>query len=166
MEISRLKLIEYQKELKSLNERLPDIIRRKQAACAEGDLRENTEYDTASTEHNSVKIRIMQLETLINDSKIIEPDLGQYINLGSFVRVKPLGLEDEEEELVLRVDSEGDMLAEEPYNRVLSVKSPLGAAILNSVSGEYTIQAPMGELRYAVTKIPFDEIKAMYDLNI
>lgn len=166
MEISKLKLIEYQKELKELNERLPEIIKRKQDACAEGDLRENTEYETASTEHNSVKMRIMQLETLINDSKIIEPDLGQYINLGSFVKVKPLANGEEEEELILRVDNEGDMLADEPYNRVLSVKSPLGAAILNSVSGEYCIQAPVGKLRYAVTKIPFDEIRNMYGLDI
>ena len=165
MEISKLKLIEYQKELKELNERLPGIIKRKQDACAEGDLRENTEYETASTEHNSVKLRIMQLETLINDSKIIEPDLGQYINLGSFVKVKSLD-DEEEEELILRVDNEGDMLADEPYNRVLSVKSPLGAAVLNSVSGEYSIQAPVGKLRYTVTKIPFDEIRNMYGLDI
>ena len=165
MEISKLKLIEYQKELKELNERLPEIVKRKQDACAEGDLRENTEYETASAEHTSVKVRIMQLETLINDSKIIEPDLGQYINLGSFVRIKPLDAEDEEE-LILRVDNEGDMLADEPYNRILSVKSPLGAAVLNSVSGEYSIQAPIGKLRYAVTKIPFDEIRNMYGLNI
>lgn len=164
MEISKLKLIEYQKELKELNERLPGIVKRKQDACAEGDLRENTEYETASAEHNSVKLRIMQLETLINDSKIIEPDLGQYINLGSFVKVKLLN-DDDAEELILRVDNEGDMLAEEPYNRVLSVKSPLGAAILNSVSGEYSIQAPIGQLKYAVTKVPFDEIKEMYGLD-
>lgn len=165
MEISKLKLIEYQKELKELNERLPEIIKRKQDACAEGDLRENTEYETASTEHNSVKLRIMQLETLINDSKIIEPDLGQYINLGSFVKVKSLDNE-AEEELILRVDNEGDMLADEPYNRVLSIKSPLGAAILNSVSGEYSIHAPVGKLRYSVTKVPFDEIKNMYGLEL
>lgn len=164
-EISQLKLFEYKKELKELQESIPLLATKKAEARAEGDLKENAEYDFASAELSKAQLRAAQLFELIDNCKVIVPDKGLYITLGCFVRIKCLNKELLGEQ-ILRLDNEGNILAKEPYNRVLSVHSALGSAILNGVSGEYTIQTEAGEIRYQVDKVPLDEIKRIWDLDI
>lgn len=163
-EISQLKLIEYKKELRELQESIPVLAAKKAEARAEGDLRENAEYDFASAELSKAQLRAAQLFDLIDNCKVIVPDKGQYISLGCFVRIKCLN-RDTLDEQILRLDNEGNILAPEPYNRVLSIHSALGSAILNGVSGEYTIQTEVGEVKYHVDKVPFEEIQKMWDLD-
>lgn len=164
-EISQLKLYEYKKELKELQESIPILATKKAEARAEGDLKENAEYDFASAELSKAQLRVAQLLEMINNCKIIVPDKGLYITLGCFVRIKCLN-RDSFEEQILRLDNEGNILAKEPYNRVLSVRSALGSAILNGVSGEYSIQTEAGEVKYQVDKVPLEEIKKIWNLDI
>ena len=162
-EISRLKLEEYKKELQSLQESVPELVRKKQDARAEGDLRENTEYDIASTELTKTLMRITRLEEIMSDVKVIEPDHGQYITLGSFVEIFSEQCPDVGK-LILRLDNEGNILAEEEYNQVLSIHSTLGTAILNGTSGIYTVQTESGQIQWNVRKVPFEEIAKRFNL--
>lgn len=163
MEISRFKEIEYLEELGHLREQIPILMRRKQEARAEGDLSENTEYDVASSELNQAYLRQAALEELLANSKVTEIDDGPRIGVGSFIRVK--NITNNFKEMILRLDNEGLFIADKPQNCVLTTDSALGKAVLNGISGEYTIQAPSGSLVYLVTKIPFKDAIRIFGLE-
>lgn len=158
MEISRAKLLEYQEELQEIIDKIPILVQQKQDARAEGDLSENTEFDIASAELSKATLRKSTLEALINDSTIVESDNGPRIGLGSYVEIECLN-DGTIKKRILRVDSEGDTIAEDKLKCILGINSALGRAIYNGISGKYTIQTPGGMLEYQVTKIPFNLAK-------
>lgn len=161
MDISRYQLDSYRNEYERIRKEIPAVKQRKQDARAEGDLRENTEYDIASSEYEQLMRRMSQLEEIISSANVIDADAGTRIGLGSFVRIKCLTLPDNKER-VLRVDANGDPVSDK-NNQVLGIKSPLGRKVFNGVSGDYKIQAPAGELVYHVEKITLEEVKKFYE---
>ena len=117
-----------------------------EVARAHGDLRENAEYHAAKDEQGQMEARIRQLEVLLRDAKIGQPD--------SLDEVRP--------GLVVTLDMDGD---EETYllgsredthdtHEVLSAESPIGQAILGHGVGEtVTVQAPAAEFDVKITAI-------------
>lgn len=163
MKISSFKKLEYENELKKINEDIPNLTEKKQAARAEGDLSENTEYDIASAELEQAITRKSVIETILKEAEVLETGNGPRIGLGSFVE---LTIPDDPSfgKRILRLDADGITINDDPLNRVLSISSTLGKAINNGISGLYTIQADVGEITYKVQKIPYAEVKRI--LNV
>ena len=116
-------------------------------ARAHGDLRENAEYHAAKDEQGQMEARIRQLEELLRDAKIGEPDDTDAARPG----------------LVVELDVEGDheiyLLGsrEDQHDNfeILSSESPMGQAILGHGVGQtVNFTTPTGaELEVTVTAI-------------
>jgi transcription elongation factor GreA len=107
-----------------------DVIRKIEAARAEGDLKENGGYHAAREEQGKMEARIRQLKALLESAEIGAPvgsDNGQ-IGPGMKVTVEILG---KEMQFLLgsREIATGDL-------DVYSEKSPLGAAVLGAQIGD------------------------------
>ena len=146
MEISSYKKMEYEEELNKIIKDIPTLTEKKQNARAEGDLSENTEYDIAST------------KLILGPAFASTTVASVRISLGCFVEITCLTRPDFGKR-ILRLDAEGSTINENPFNRILSIRSPLGQAINNGVSGNYVIQADAGELEYHVQKLQLQEVQ-------
>jgi transcription elongation factor GreA len=117
-----------------------DVIRKIEAARAEGDLKENGGYHAAREEQGKMEARIRQLKTLLENAEIGAPvgsDTGQ-IGPGMKVTVEIMG-KSMQFLLGSREIAGGDL-------DVYSEKSPLGAAVLGAqVGDERSYHAPNGK---------------------
>ena len=106
-------------------------------ARSHGDLRENAEYHSAKDEQGKMEARIRQLERLLRDARIGEPqDLGA-VRPGLKVVLEVEG--DEETYLVGSREDQHDEL------EILSAESPMGKAILGSaVDDKVSFSTPNG----------------------
>ena len=115
-------------------------------ARAHGDLRENAEYHAAKDEQGKMEARIRQLEALLRDAKIGQPDDTGEVRPGLVVTLDVDG--DEETYLV------GSREDDHPEHDVLSAESPIGQAILGRRVGETaTVEAPAASFDVTVKKI-------------
>ena len=115
-----------------------------------GDLSENSEYDEAKNEQGKLYSRMAELEDILSNYVVIEEEEkeGDFIRLGS--KVKVLDLEFEEEESYQVVGSQ----EADPMNGRISEDSPFGKALLgNAVGDEVQVEAPAGVLRYRILEI-------------
>ena len=126
--------------------RRADIIKKIEAARAEGDLKENGGYHAAKDEQGNTEARIRQLKHMLENAHIGNPPVGEsgVVGLGMLVTVDIAG---DELKFLLgsREIASGDV-------DIYSEKSPLGAAVLGSKIGEtVTYTAPNGrEINVAV----------------
>lgn len=115
-------------------------------ARAHGDLRENAEYHAAKDEQGKMEARIRQLETLLRDAKIGQPDDTGEVRPGLVVT---LDVDGDEETYLL-----GSREDDHPEHDVLSAESPIGQAILGRRVGETaTVEAPAASFDVTVKKI-------------
>jgi transcription elongation factor GreA len=106
-------------------------------ARAHGDLRENAEYDAAKNEQGRMEARIRQLQALLRDARIGEPQDTDEVRQGLVVVLDIAG--DEETYLV------GSREDEHPELDILSASSPMGEAVLGAkVGDEVTFDTPTG----------------------
>lgn len=70
----------------------PEVIEQIQQARAQGDLSENADYDAARARQAVVEGRIREIESILNNSKIVAeaPKNNKSVALGNFVEVKNL----------------------------------------------------------------------------
>lgn len=117
-----------------------EVIRKIEAARAEGDLKENGGYHAAREEQGKMEARIRQLKALLENAEIGAPvgsDNGQ-IGPGMKVTVEIMG-KSMQFLLGSREIASGEL-------DVYSEKSPLGAAVLGAQIGdERSYQAPNGK---------------------
>ncbi|HEY4510423.1 MAG TPA: transcription elongation factor GreA, partial [Candidatus Paceibacterota bacterium] len=87
--VSEGKLKELREELSRLKikDRL-EVSERIAHARSLGDLKENAEYHKAKDEQGFLESRIAELERIIKNAKIIEKENGEFVRLGSVVRLK------------------------------------------------------------------------------
>ena len=110
--------------------RLSDIVKKIEAARAEGDLKENGGYHAAREEQGKIVGRIRQLKHMLDNAHIGTPPASESgaVGLGMVVTIDMAG-----EEMIFllgsREISNGDM-------DVYSEKSPLGAAIHGAKVGD------------------------------
>lgn len=116
-------------------------------ARAHGDLRENAEYHAAKDEQGKMEARIRQLEELLRDAHIGEPEHTDVVRPGLVVVLDIDG--DEETYLVGSREDAHDEL------EILSKDSPMGQAVLDrSVDDTVTFATPTGvELEVRVVDI-------------
>jgi transcription elongation factor GreA len=113
-----------------------------------GDLSENAEYHDAKNEQALVESEILDLESKIKNSKIIDKSTkSSNVQIGS--KVVLINLETKEE---LTLDLVGSMEAD-VFNHKISNESPLGMAILDKTKGEIvTVAAPKGSVKFEIVK--------------
>jgi len=144
----RLKL---EGELKRLKyEERPRLVAEIKRALHLGDLSENAEYHSAKDAQRLLEMKIAELEDKLSRVRSVDVDKIPNDKAYLFSKVLVKDLRDGEETLyTLAPPDEVDV-----DNDVISVKSPIGAALLGKGVGEtVTVTAPAGEIRYEILRI-------------
>ncbi|HHY97699.1 MAG TPA: transcription elongation factor GreA [Firmicutes bacterium] len=115
-----------------------------------GDISENSEYEDAKNEQAFVEGRIIQLEKLLRNARVIDESNGESdaVTLGSRVTVR--GLDGEEaKEYTIVGSAEAD-----PARLRISNESPVGRALLGRKAGSIVeVEVPMGKLELEILKV-------------
>lgn len=144
-------LTRLEKELERLKTvRRREVAERIRQALEFGDISENSEYDDAKNEQAFLEGRIIELEKMLRNAKIIDGSDGQdgVVGLGTKVRLKDLEFGDEFEYMVVG-SAEAD-----PVNSRISNESPVGRAIIGKAPGTVVeVRAPDGILKYEILDV-------------
>ncbi|QVK19387.1 transcription elongation factor GreA [Mycoplasmatota bacterium] len=148
-EITKEGFKKFEKELEYLKTvKRPENIQALQEARAQGDLSENAEYDAARDEQAQIEARIVELENIIKNAKIIEGDNTDSLTIGKEVIFKVLP--DGEEEKYHVVGSE----EADPFNGKISVNSPVAQALIGHKAGEtVAVSTPGGSYQVSIIDI-------------
>ncbi len=149
--LTREGLEQLEQELENLRSvKRTEVKERLKEAIALGDLSENSEYDDAKNEQAFMEGRILELEKMIRNAKIIEDDVQQegVISVGSLVKVKDIEFDEiSEYRLVGTVEAD-------PMNNRISNESPVGRALLGHKAGEIIdVEVPAGVIKLEILDI-------------
>ena len=129
-------------ELKSLKEKRREIAKEIHKAASFGDLSENAAYDQAKEKKSFNEGRILELEKLLVNAKIIKDGKKEKVGIGSVVVL-------ENEEYTIVHPSEADF-----EKGRLSSESPIGQAFLGKkIEDEVDIVTPSGKIKYKIVEI-------------
>lgn len=144
-------LAKLEKELEDLKTiRRKEVADKIKVAISFGDLSENSEYDEAKNEQAMIEARILQIEAMLKNVKILDSGSldTDVVNLGSKVRV--LDTEFEEEEVFHIVGS----TEANPDQGKISDESPIGKNLLgHRVDDIVAIPVPNGTVTYKILEI-------------
>ena len=146
--VDGLKKIETKLEhLKSIRRR--EVAERIKQAIEFGDISENSEYEDAKNEQAFLEGEIIDLETKIRNSDIIQSNSGSnVVQMGQTVVIKDLEF-DEEMTYSIVGSAEAD-----PTEFRISNESPVGAAIIGQkVGSTVEVHVPAGVLQYKIMEI-------------
>jgi len=139
-------------ELKELNEvKRKEVAARLKEAIAYGDLSENSEYEEAKNEQAFVEGRIVELDIMIANAKIITDDKRgeNTVQIGTTVTVQNVTENEAPETYTIVGSTEADPVA----NRI-SNESPIGSAILGKSKNDVVkAKVPAGVFEYKILKI-------------
>ncbi|MBE6111870.1 MAG: transcription elongation factor GreA [Peptococcaceae bacterium] len=149
--LTREGLQQLEEELENLRTvKRTEVKERLKEAIALGDLSENSEYDDAKNEQAFMEGRILELEKMIRNAKIIEEGEQQadVIRVGSLVTVKDIEFDEiTEYRLVGTVEAD-------PMNNRISNESPVGRALLGHKAGEVIdVEVPAGVIQLEIIEI-------------
>lgn len=119
---------ELEEELKQLISGRPEIAERIATARAFGDLSENEEYSSARNEQKIAEGRILEIQEILKNAKIIKGGKKDKVVLGATVSLDMGG---KKVEYTLVGPTEAN-----PLEGKISDKSPIGKAIFGRKSGE------------------------------
>ncbi len=119
---------ELEQELESLIAQRPAIAERIATARAFGDLSENQEYTDARAEQKNVENRIIEIEEILKNAKIIQATKSDKVSVGSKVTID-MGGKDFTYTLVGPVEAN-------PLDGKISNEAPIGKALLGRKVGE------------------------------
>lgn len=147
--VEGLKKIEEELErYKSVKRR--DVAERIKQAIEFGDITENSEYEDAKNEQAWIEGRILTLEKMLRNAKIIDDEnLGtDEVTLGSTVVLKDMEYNEQVEYTIV-----GSVEAD-PANSKISNESPVGKAIIGKGKGSVVeVTVPAGVLKYQIVDI-------------
>ncbi|MBN2306746.1 transcription elongation factor GreA [Candidatus Peregrinibacteria bacterium] len=139
-------------ELKEFQEvRRKEVAQRLKEAIAYGDLSENSEYEEAKNEQAFVEGRIVELEQMIANAKIITDDKRgeDTVQIGTTVTVQNITENDEPETYTIVGSTEAN-----PVESKISNESPIGSAILGKAKNDMVkVKVPAGVFEYKILKI-------------
>jgi len=137
--------LEYLKTIKR-----KEVAEKIKQAMSFGDLSENSEYDEAKNEQASVEVRIVQLENMLKNAKVIDEDEidTNIVSMGS--KVKVLDMEDNKEfEYTIVGSTEAD-----PSQSKISDESPVGKQLIGRLVGDVVeVVVPAGTLKFQILSI-------------
>lgn len=132
-------------------EERPRIVQAIAEARAQGDLRENAEYQYAKDEQGFIEGRIIEIESKLSQAQVIDvtliPESGKII-FGTTVELLNL---DNDDQLTYQIV--GDDEADIKLNK-LSVYSPIARALIGKEVGDVAfVKTPNGEAEYEVCSV-------------
>jgi len=142
------KLEEELEYLKTVKRR--EVAERIKAAKEFGDLAENSEYEDAKNDQAFTEGRILQVEQMLRNAKIIDnhDSPSDEVVVGSTVRLKDLTTG---EDLMFMIVGSPEA---DPDDDKISNESPVGRALLGKRKGDVVeIMVPAGKIRYSVLQI-------------
>ncbi|MDB5055100.1 MAG: GreA2 [Bacilli bacterium] len=134
--------------LKSVKRR--EIAERIKVAIGYGDISENSEYEDAKNEQAFVEGRIITLEKMLRNARIINSDDvdTNTVSVGSIVTLKDLEFGELVEYSIVGT-AESD-----PLHNKISNESPVGRAILGKKKGtSVDVSVPVGVVQYQIIDI-------------
>ena len=149
--MSKEGLLKLEQELKRLKfEERPKIVAEIKRTREMGDLSENAEYHAAKEAQVHLERKIGEIELRLSRVQSVDkdsiPDDKAYLYAKVTVKDHRNG-----EEIIYTLVSADEADVDKD---IISVKSPVGAALLGKVVGEVVeIQVPAGKLKYEVIKI-------------
>jgi len=143
-----LKLEQELTHLKTVRRR--EVASRIKQAIAFGDLSENSEYDEAKNEQAFIEGRIVSLENMLKNARIIDDEdiTTDVVSIGTTVKVLDLEY-NEEIEYTIVGSAEAD-----PSQNIISNESPIGKSLIGKSKGdEVEIAIPDGVIKYKILEI-------------
>ena len=143
-----LKKLEEELELFKTQKRR-EVAERIKQAIEFGDISENSEYEDAKNEQAFIEGRIITLEKMLRNARVIDDTEGtDQVTLGSKVFLKDMDYGDEEEYAIVG-SAEAD-----PGTNKISNESPVGRAVLGQSKGTVVeVNVPAGLLHYKIVDI-------------
>jgi transcription elongation factor GreA len=136
-ELEYLKVVKRKENIEALQE-----------ARAQGDLSENAEYDAARDEQAQIESRIVELENILKNAKIIEEDGSKGISIGKEVVFQELPNGTEERYYIVGSE-EAD-----PFNGKISINSPIAQSLIGHEIGEsVNISTPGGVVKVKILDV-------------
>lgn len=142
------KLEDELENLKSVKRR--EVAERIKVAIGYGDISENSEYEDAKNEQAFIEGRIITLEKMLRNARIINSDEinTDAVSIGATVIVEDLELGDTTEYTIVGT-AESD-----PSQNKISNESPVGKAILGKQKGTVVdVNVPAGVIQYKIVEI-------------
>jgi len=144
--------------MKSLEEELEHLRTVKRREVAErirqarqyGDITENSEYEDAKNLQAFIEGRIITLEKLLRNARVIDESqvTGEQVTVGSRVTLRDYSSGEVQEYLIVG-STEAD-----PGRGKVSNESPVGRALLGRRAGETVkVRAPLGVVEYEIVAI-------------
>jgi len=131
----------------------PSVIAAIQEARSHGDLSENAEYDAAKERQSFIEGRIVELESKLANSQIIDPahlDADGRCVFGATVELEEVG---SGESVTYQIvgDDEADI-----KNNKVSISSPIARALIGKYSGDVAeVKAPGGIKEYEILDVKY-----------
>jgi len=138
-----------EEELEHLrNVRRAEVAVRLREAMEDGELIDNAEYEAAKNEQAFVEGRILELDRMLSQAKIIEQKSKfDLVEIGATVVIKEGNRKPETYTIVGAAEAN-------PKQGLISNESPLGRALLGKkVDDLVEVQAPDGTLKFRIVKI-------------
>ncbi len=137
--------LEYNKRVKRR-----EIAEKIKQSLSFGDITENSEYDEAKNEQAYLESRIVRLESILRNAKVIDDDEVSTEKVGIGTKVKILDMEAEEE---LDYHIVGSTEAD-PSKQRISNESPVGSSLMDKKEGEVVeVIVPDGKLKFKILEI-------------
>lgn len=127
-----------------------EIAERIKVAREFGDLSENAEYEAAKNEQAFVEGRIMDLENLLRNARIVQDSEVDplRVNIGTTVTLRDME-SGELEEYTIVGSSEAD-----PLKNRISYECPIGKAVFGQTTGSVVdVRLPGGQARYQIVAL-------------
>jgi transcription elongation factor GreA len=142
-------LVKLEEELEYLRTvKRKEVAQRLHEAMEDGELIENAEYEAAKNEQAFVEGRILELERILAQARIIKPDgKKDKVRIGSTVVVQEDGKKPEIFKIVGAAEAD-------PQEGLISNESPVGRALLDHKVGDVVeVEVPAGKVRLKIIKI-------------
>lgn len=142
-----------QEELERIEARIPLVRKAIEEAREKGDLKENAEYHAAREELGHLQARRSEVGGKLTQAVVVNESLIDRDSVAFGARVTLKDLSDRSsEEWTLVGEGEDDPLE----NKILTT-SPMGQALIGRKLGDtIEVAAPMGKLRFTITKLAYD----------
>lgn len=147
------------KELDYLkNVKRKEIAERLKKTASMGDLSENAAYHEAKEAQAFLEGRILELEEIIKNAKIVDKiDRAGWVQIGSTVVLELIGKKPRTRASTVRGREKFKIVGSaeaDPIDGKISADSPLGMALLDKPEGaEITVKTPNGKVKYKILKI-------------
>ena len=127
-----------------------EVASRIKQAIAFGDLSENSEYDEAKNEQAFIEGRIVSLENMLKNAKIIDEDdiTTDVVSIGSTVKLLDVEFDD-----IIEYTIVGSAEANPSKNKI-SNESPVGSSLIGKTQDtEVEVATPAGIIQFKILAI-------------